>query len=253
MSRMPSGSKIRVRSTSVVRTSGGSGAQHAQHMRAGVVEPPLTGLRQQGQLAEPGDPGIGVHEGVRLRRTDRGQPGLRRRRDDRPRLGCQKHLHGHPEPERERQQPPHRHRTRGGKRVVERAVHPAEHPAVRQLRQQPVNRLIQVEQALADQSQRRRRRDRLRRRRDPEQRSALNRPPADREPSERLDVHLVAMCHQRDQSRHLVIAHMRGRNPANRSSPSLPSPISTPPSNRLQQPEDASSVADSSATAIRDA
>ena len=196
----------------VVRRPDGSGAQHAQHVRAGVVEPPLTGLRQQGQLTEPGDPGIRVDEGVGLRRADRGEPGLRSRRDDRPRLGCHEHLQRHPEPERERQQPPHRHRSLGGNRVVERAVHPTQHPAVRELRQQPVDRLVQLEQALADQGQRRGRRDRLRRRRDPEQRRPLNQPLADREGPERLDVHLVAVCHQRDQSRNLVLAHVRGRD-----------------------------------------
>jgi hypothetical protein len=179
-------------------------------MRAGVVQPPFTRLRQQGQLPEPGDPGIRVDEVVRLRRADRGEPGLRRRRDDRPRLGCREHVHGHPEPERERQQPAHRHRTRGGQRVVERTVHPTQHPAVRELRQQPVDRLIQFEPPLMDESQRRGRRDRLRRRRDPKQRPPLNRPPADGERPDGLHVHLVAACHQRDQSRHLVIADVRG-------------------------------------------
>jgi hypothetical protein len=58
---------------------------------------------------------------------------------------------------------------------------------------------------------------------------------------DRLDVHLVALCHERDQSWHFVIADVRGRD---RSRTDLARPCSVPcplqPSYCRRQPKDAS-------------
>src|SRR5450759_914312 len=72
-----------------------------------------------------------------------------------------------------------------------RSVHVTQHPAVRQLGQPPLYRLVQAEPPLGDQGEGRGSRDRFGRRRDPEQRVPPGWEAADRQRADRLDVHLL--------------------------------------------------------------
>ena len=100
----PSGSNTLVRNTSANEAPPGAGDEHAQHRGAGVVEPPFSWLRQQGERPEAGDPGVGVGLLGRLRRADRGQVQRIGGGDDRPRAGRREHLDGHARAEGEGQQ-----------------------------------------------------------------------------------------------------------------------------------------------------
>ena len=93
--------------------------------------------------------------------------------------------------------------------VGERSVRAAQHPPVRQLRQQPVHRLLQPEQAVLGQAQHHRRGDRLGDRGDPEQRVRPHRRPSDRHHPRSSHVPLVAPAHRRDHPRRVPPGHGR--------------------------------------------
>jgi hypothetical protein len=132
-------------------------------------------------------------------------------RDHRPRLLRAEHLGGHAEPERERQQIAHGDWTLGRFGVVERAVHPAQHPRIGQFRQQHVHRLVQGQRAFPDQGQGRRAGHRLGGGRNAEQRIAPHRGAADGQRPQRLDVHLISPGDQRHEAGHRLVRHVRGR------------------------------------------
>jgi hypothetical protein len=183
------------------RHPGGAGEQHAEHRRAGVVEPALARLREQRQGAEARDPGVGVGLGGWVGRADGSQVQIGLGGcHHRPRSGRHKHLRHHPEAEGERQQIARRDGARRRHRVLERSVGAAQHAPVGELREQPVDRLVEGEEALVDERERGRRRDRLRRRGDPEDRVAPHRRAADRELAERLDVNVPAARHEGDEA-----------------------------------------------------
>ena len=122
---MPSGSKIRVRSTSANGWPAARAAQHAEHRGAGVVHPALARLGEQRQAAERRDPGVRVG----LQRPAAGGPMVPSRsslgrRDDRPRPWRGEHLRDHAEAEREGQQVPGRDR-RGARARCPQAGRPS--------------------------------------------------------------------------------------------------------------------------------
>jgi len=143
------------------------------------------------------------------RKGPRGRPGGDPRgRHDRPRLGRGEHLAHHAETERERQQVADSDRTGRRHGLIQRAIHPAQHPAAGQLGQQPVHRLIEPEQPFGGHRERDRRGDGLGRRGNPEDRVTGHRAPACRQPAQCLDMHLAAAGHQRDQSGDPLVAHV---------------------------------------------
>ena len=81
----------------------------------------------------------------------------------------------HPDAEREREQVAQRDRLVGRNGVVDRPVGITHHPPVGQLRQPPVDGIVEPDRAVGDQRERRRPGDRLRHRRDPEDRVAPHR------------------------------------------------------------------------------
>src|SRR5205823_3592141 len=105
----------------------------------------------------------------------------------------------------ERQQIAHDDRPRRRHGIVEGRVDSLQHFAVGQLGQQPIDRVAQPQLAFFDQDHRRRGRDRLGQRRDAEDRVAPHRlATTDRLHADRVDMHLTAPAHQRDQARHFA-------------------------------------------------
>jgi hypothetical protein len=162
-----------------------------------LVQPALARLRQQRQLAEPRQPGIGVGQGGRLGRPERVQ--VRGRAHDRPGLVSDEHGALHAEAPGEGEQVAHGDRPPRGHRLLERAVRPDQHPTVGQLGQQLVDRPVQFEQAGVDQREDDGSRDRLGHGRDAEERVAPHRRPADGHHSCRRNVEDVAV---RDAGHH---------------------------------------------------
>ena len=174
--------------------------QHAQHLGGRVVEPPLARLVHERQRPERRHPPVRiVGDGRPGRPADAVQAQRCLGPLDRIAAG-RRHHRSEAEPEAE--QILDRDRPMGGHGVVELGVDRAQHAAVGELRQQLVDRLLQPQQALVDQRQRRRRGDRLGQRGDPEDRVALQRRVvAERRRADGVDVQLVAVGDERDQSR----------------------------------------------------
>ena len=179
-----------------VRRAGGAGQQHAEDRGAGVVHPPLARLGQQRQRPERGDPGVRVRLHGRVGWPERRQPQFVRGRHNRPRLRRQEHLQARAEPECERQQVPGGDRAGRRHGVVQRAAHLPQHLPVRQFREQPVDRLVQPDESLGHQREGGGAGNRFGGRGDPEQRVPRDRRAADRQPAERLHVHLVTAGHK---------------------------------------------------------
>ncbi len=200
------------------RLSRGALDQHAQHVGAGVVHPSLARLMHQGQRAEAADPRVGCGLGLRPGRAHP-DPLLAHRLLDRERVGRR---HDDAEAQPEGQQIAQGDRPARGHRVVDRPLEPAQDPAVGQLGQQPVHRLVEPQPALLHKDQGRDGRDRLGHGGDAEDRVALHRPPTvGRGAAERLDVHLVAAAHQRDDPRHGAALHVTGHHVAHAPEPYL--------------------------------
>ena len=166
VSRMPSGPSTRSASTSGSGPAGGPRHQDAEHARAHVVEPALARLVRQRDRRHQAQPLVGRRRGLRLRRSGR-QSGRRQRRERRRGPG-RGEVDAQPEPERQdvahRDRPGRRHGARGRVRRV------GEHDPVGQLRQQPVDRLLEGEDAVVDQREGGRGHHRLGHRGDPEDR-----------------------------------------------------------------------------------
>jgi hypothetical protein len=111
-----------------------------------------------------------------------------------------------------------------GHRVVDRPLDPAQDPAVRQLGQQPVHRVVEPQPAFLHQDHGRRGRDRLGHRGDAEDRVAPHRLAAVGPPADRLDVHLVPPAHQRDEPGDVAALHVGGHD------------VPHPPEPRLREP-----------------
>ena len=114
-------------------------------------------------------------------------------------------LHEQPMAHAEGQQILDRDRAIGRDRVVERTVDVPEGPAVGQLGQQPVDRLVQGHRAVLHQQHRRRGEDRLGHRRDAKDGVAPHGlVAAERHRADRVDVHLVTLGHEGHHPRHLT-------------------------------------------------
>lgn len=102
----------------------------------------------------------------------------------------------------------HRDRELGGNRVVEWAVHPAQHLGMAQLGQEAGDRLVEGEQTLVDERHGGRGRDRLGGRRDPEERIASHVGAADGQRAADAVMLLVPPGDQGHQPRNGVVAHV---------------------------------------------
>ena len=186
----------------------------------------LAGLRHQRQLAQAahvlvravGHGGIGRAEAHQVALGDGGQDRIlvRRAEDD-------------AEPAAEGEQVLHRDRALGRDGVVERGIGRAQHAAVRQLRQQPLDRLVHREPAVLHQHQRGDRGDRLGHRGDAEDRVAAHRPLAVVvHRAERHDAGVVALPPPARRGRAWRAAATCGSRAA-RSASSVGSVIAHPP------------------------
>ena len=80
----------------------------------------------------------------------------------------------------------------------------AQDAAVGELPEQPLDGIVEAQDAFLDEDHRRGGDDGLRHRGDPEDAVALHRRAPDREASDHIDVHLAAAGHQRDQAGHVA-------------------------------------------------
>ena len=114
-------------------------------------------------------------------------------------------------PHAERQQILDRDRPSCGDGVVERPVDPLQHPAVGQLREEPVDRIFNGERALFNKEHRRGREDRLRHRGDTKDRVAPHRlAAAERHHTDRIDVNVLAAGNERDDARQFAVRDASG-------------------------------------------
>ena len=129
------------------RLTGGACDQHAEDVRSGVVEPPLTRLVQQRQRGQPADPLVGRRRYLRPRWTV-AQPEGGHRLDQRLRPRCGE---VDPQPELERQHVADGDRTAGGdRRAVDGPAWVDEHATVGQLGQQVLDGVVEPQPALLD-------------------------------------------------------------------------------------------------------
>ena len=114
-------------------------------------KPPVSGLGEQRQRAEVGDPRVRVGLHGWIGRPDRRQMQLPfGGGDDRPGRPRREHLHDHPEAEGERQQITGCDRAIGRNGLVEPPVDPAQDLTVGELGEERVDGLIDVDQPLLD-------------------------------------------------------------------------------------------------------
>ena len=156
----------------VERLAGGPGDQHAEHVGAGVVEPPLAGLVQEGQRRQAPHPLVGLGWRLRFRRTPaEAEVAHRLQQRLRPRR-----LEVHAPAELEREDVVHGDRTlRGDRLAVHRPAWLDEDAPPGELGQEIVDWILEPEPALLDEDQRADGGDRLGHRGDAEDAVALNR------------------------------------------------------------------------------
>ena len=164
---MPSGSNTRSRRNTSSGLTGGAGDQHAEHVGAGVVQPPLARLVEQRQRRQPAHPLVGLRRHLRCRR-----PAPRPSSPIASSSGC-----GHgaaksmPSPRRKvRRSRTVIGRCAGHGVAVDRSPRVDEDPPVGELGQQVVDRIVEPQPALLDEDQGADRDDRLGHRRDAEDR-----------------------------------------------------------------------------------
>jgi hypothetical protein len=126
----------------------------------------------------------------------------------RPGLAGHEHLEHHPEAEGEGKQVSCRDRPRRGHRLIERAVHALKDAPAGELGQQALDGLLEPDQALRDDSQRRHGCNGLAGGGDAEDGVPFDGRPSDVEAAERPDMHLLAPGHQGDEPWHLLLVHM---------------------------------------------
>jgi hypothetical protein len=121
--------------------------------------------------------------------------------------------HDRPEAEPESQEITQRDRPVRRHRIVERAVDPAQDPALRQFRQPFVDWIIEPQPALLDQDHGCGRGDRFGQRGDTEDGVAAHRcVAAECEPADRIDMHLAAAVDQGHEARHMAALDMAGHD-----------------------------------------
>ncbi len=153
---------------SLERLAGGARNEHAQNVRAGVIEPAFARLIHQRQLGKLPKPLIGRVRGARLQTSDgQSRAFLLDRVAIRP--------DDHPVAQAKGQKIAQRQRPARRLRVVERSIDALENAPVCQLGQQAIERLVQSQAALFHQDQRGYRRDGLRHRGDSKQRVGADR------------------------------------------------------------------------------
>ena len=134
----------------VERSAGGAGDEDADDVGAGAVHPPGAGLVEQGQGAEAADPLVGPGHEIRSRGA-LAELELHEGVGQRHRAGWG---HDDAEAQREGEEVPHEDRAPGGHDPAERGVLVLEHLAVGELREQAVDGLVEVEEAVLDAAQR---------------------------------------------------------------------------------------------------
>ncbi len=164
----------------VERLSGSPRSEHAEHLRAGAVEPRLARRGHQRQLREARQPGLRIGGRPGRRRPEGVQGPFGGRGHDRPRLRRDEHRTRHPHAPGEGQQITHGGPAGRGHGVVERAVRTTQHPTLGEFGEQPVERLVQFQRAVLGQAQHRRGGHRLAQRGNPEQRVGPHRGAAHR-------------------------------------------------------------------------
>jgi hypothetical protein len=170
-----------------------------------VVEPALAGLELQWQRAEAADPLVGLGWQRRLRRPD-------------AEVECRGPLHHQLAPTAELaaqaqaggQQVAHGDGSPGRHRLLQRPGGIGQHPAVGQLGEVAVDRLVEPDPPVRHQDQRGNRGDRLGHRRDPEDGVSRHRHAGvDVDHAGGADVGLALAAHPPHQSGHLAFAHVR--------------------------------------------
>ena len=190
------------------RLAGGARDERAKQVRAGVVHPALARLVRQRERAEPPQPLVLPRRGLR-----RGGA-----------LAELELVHGEvdraeasggevePEAEAEGEQIAQGDRAVGGHGLIERAVEAGHHLAVRQLRQEALDRVVEAEQALLDQDHRQSGADRLGEGGDAEDGVALERAALVGLLADHIDVDFAAPLDQRDQPGHAIRADVAGHD-----------------------------------------
>ena len=196
----------------------GARDQHAEHVRARVVHPALARLVHQRQRRRA------AHPLVRRGAARSGSAGPESEASRRSPSGSGSAPGGASDDARSPSRNVSRSRTRDRPLrrhgVVERAVEARQHPAIGELGQQPIDRLVEAQRALLDQDHRRRGRDRLGHRGDAEDRVAAHRlAAAERLRADRVDVHLAAAADQRDEPRHAAALDVAGHDVVHAAQP----------------------------------
>ena len=148
------------------RCAGRTGDEDTEDVGAVVVRPPCTRLVEQRQCSEPAEPLVGFRGHLGRGRSG-ADPELVHRLHQRLREGC---VEVHAQTGAERQDVVHGDRAFGGDRLaVDRAERVDEHASIGELGEQRVDGIVEAEEVLLHQDQRRHRRDGLGDRRDAEE------------------------------------------------------------------------------------
>jgi hypothetical protein len=130
--------------------------------------------------------------------------------------------HHRPDPEAKGQQVAQGDRPIRGQGIIERAVDGAQHSAVRQLRQPPIDRLVETQHAFLHQNHRRCGHDRFGHRGDAEDGVAPHRvAAAERLGADRVDLNLAPPAEERDHAGHNAAAYVAGHHVAHAPEPRL--------------------------------